>query len=67
MYAATPRRCTAPRSAALATARQALVEERHRRIGAGESVDQVAADAADRARRAFGPVEKGLKDYAVRT
>ncbi|GAA3103087.1 hypothetical protein [Streptomyces echinatus] len=46
------------------------MEERHRRIGAGESVDQVAADAADaadRARRAFGPVEKGLKDYAVRT
>ncbi|MBL1107791.1 TetR family transcriptional regulator [Streptomyces sp. 5-8] len=53
-------------AATLATARSALVEEHHRRIDAGESVGEVAADAVERARRAFDLVEKGLKDYAVR-
>ncbi|MEU6374044.1 helix-turn-helix domain-containing protein [Streptomyces sp. NPDC046909] len=46
--------------------RQALVEEHHLRIDAGESVDEVAADAAERAERAFALVEHGLAGYAVR-
>ncbi|MEV6051741.1 hypothetical protein [Streptomyces sp. NPDC052107] len=33
---------------------------------AGQTLDQVAADAAEFARQAFDLVEKGLKDYAVR-
>ncbi|MGV9242101.1 hypothetical protein [Streptomyces sp. NPDC003710] len=33
----------------------------------GESPDAVAADAAERAGRAFGLVEKGLSGYAVKT
>ncbi|WP_225832994.1 TetR/AcrR family transcriptional regulator [Streptomyces sp. NK08204] len=53
-------------AATLNVTRTALVEEHHRRIDAGESVDQVAADAAERARHAFGLVEKGLKGYAVK-
>ncbi|SNX62279.1 TetR family transcriptional regulator [Streptomyces sp. TLI_55] len=46
--------------------RQALVEEHHLRIDAGESVDEVAADAAERAERAFALVAGGLAGYAVR-
>ena len=46
--------------------RQALVEEHHLRIDAGESVDEVAADAAERAERAFALVAGGLSGYAVR-
>ncbi|MFD4571547.1 TetR/AcrR family transcriptional regulator [Streptomyces sp. NPDC058417] len=49
----------------LTSARTALVEEHHRRIDAGESVDQVAGDAAARARHAFALVEHGLGGYAV--
>ncbi|MFK0173256.1 TetR/AcrR family transcriptional regulator [Streptomyces sp. NPDC090306] len=53
-------------AATLSAARNALVEEHHRRIEAGESPDDVAADAAERARQAFGLVENGLRGYAVR-
>ncbi|MCQ9135770.1 MULTISPECIES: TetR/AcrR family transcriptional regulator [Streptomyces] len=51
-------------AATLTAARNVLVEEHHRRIDAGESVEDVAADAAERARRAFALVETGLGDYA---
>lgn len=50
----------------ITAARNALIEEHHRRIDAGESVDAVAADAADRARGAFALVEGGLRDFARR-
>jgi hypothetical protein len=53
-------------AAMLSAARNALLEEHHRRIGAGENVDAVAADAAERARQAFALVERGLADYARR-
>ncbi|MDH6700810.1 TetR/AcrR family transcriptional regulator [Streptomyces griseoviridis] len=53
-------------AATLTAARNALVEEHHRRIDAGESVDTVAADAAARAAHAFALVEHGLGDYARR-
>ncbi|MCF3134271.1 TetR/AcrR family transcriptional regulator [Streptomyces olivochromogenes] len=53
-------------AATLSAARNALVEEHHRRIDEGESPDQVAADAPERVRKAFDLVEKGLKDYAVK-
>jgi AcrR family transcriptional regulator len=51
-------------AAMLSAARNALIEEHHRRVDAGESVDTVAADAAERAERAFALVEHGLGDYA---
>jgi AcrR family transcriptional regulator len=51
-------------AAMLSAARNALVEEHHLRIGAGEHVDAVAADAAQRAEQAFALVEHGLGDYA---
>jgi AcrR family transcriptional regulator len=51
-------------AAMLSAARNALVEEHHRRIGEGEPVDAVAADAAERAEQAFALVERGLGDYA---
>lgn len=44
-------------AATLTAARQALVEEHHLRIDAGETVDEVAADAALLAERAFALVE----------
>ncbi|NEB81048.1 TetR family transcriptional regulator [Streptomyces sp. SID14478] len=44
----------------------ALMSENHRRVLAGESADDVAADAPARAQRAFGLVEKGLSTFAVR-
>ncbi|MGW0771236.1 TetR/AcrR family transcriptional regulator [Streptomyces sp. NPDC002676] len=53
-------------AATLNITRTALVEEHHRRIDDGETPDQVAADAAERARRAFDLVENGLKGYAVK-
>ncbi|MEU6282016.1 helix-turn-helix domain-containing protein [Streptomyces sp. NPDC047028] len=53
-------------AATLSAARNALIEEHHRRTAEGETADQVAADAAERARHAFALVENGLKDYAVR-
>ncbi|MFC8348933.1 TetR/AcrR family transcriptional regulator [Streptomyces sp. NPDC057280] len=53
-------------AATLTHARQALIEEHHLRIDAGESVDDVAADAAERAERAFALVAGGLAGYAVR-
>lgn len=53
-------------AATLSAARNALIEEHHRRIAEGVSPDQVAADAAERARVAFGLVENGLKDYGVK-
>ena len=51
-------------AAMLSAARNSLVEEHHARIAAGEPVDVVAADAADRAEQAFALVERGLGDYA---
>ncbi|MGW7816570.1 hypothetical protein ACWGLF_00250 [Streptomyces puniciscabiei] len=53
-------------ASALSAARNALIEEHHRRIAAGESPDSVAADAAGRAHRASGLGKNGLKGYAVR-
>jgi len=53
-------------AATLSAARNALIEEHHRRTAEGETPDQVAADAAERARHAFALVENGLKDYAVK-
>lgn len=52
---------------ALTAARNALIEEHHRRIAAGESPEDVAADAPARAARAFGLIENGLSGYAVRS
>jgi AcrR family transcriptional regulator len=51
-------------AAMLSAARNAVIEEHHRRIDAGEDVDTVAADAPERAERAFALVEHGLGDYA---
>lgn len=48
----------------ISAARNALIEEHYRRIDAGESADTVAADAAERAERAFALVEHGLGGYA---
>lgn len=53
-------------AAMLSAARNALIEEHHSRVTAGESPDTVAADAVDAAERAFGLVEKGLSGYAVK-
>jgi AcrR family transcriptional regulator len=53
-------------AATLSAARNALIEEHHHRIDAGESPDVVAADAAARARHAFDLIEKGLSGYAVK-
>ncbi|MGW3498700.1 TetR/AcrR family transcriptional regulator [Streptomyces sp. NPDC001020] len=53
-------------AAALTAARNALVEEHHRRIDSGETVDEVAADAAERAHRAFGLIAEGLSGYALK-
>ncbi|MGW2421170.1 TetR/AcrR family transcriptional regulator [Streptomyces sp. NPDC001709] len=53
-------------AASLSAARNALIEEHHRRLAAGESPEAVAADAVERAHRAFGLVENGLKGYAVK-
>ncbi|MET8248324.1 helix-turn-helix domain-containing protein [Streptomyces sp. NPDC005202] len=51
-------------AAMLSAARNALIEEHHSRIDAGETPDEVAADAVERAERAFAMVEHGLGDYA---
>ncbi|WP_030938520.1 TetR/AcrR family transcriptional regulator [Streptomyces sp. NRRL S-646] len=53
-------------AAMLSAARNALIEEHHARIARGETVDEVATDAAERARLAFDLVEKGLSGYAVK-
>lgn len=53
-------------AAMLSNARNALIEEHHRRLAEGEDVAAVAADAPERARAAFGLVEKGLRGYAVK-
>ncbi|MGW1751070.1 TetR/AcrR family transcriptional regulator [Streptomyces sp. NPDC002092] len=53
-------------AAMLSAARNALIEEHHARIARGETADEVAADAAERARQAFDLVEKGLSGYAVK-
>jgi AcrR family transcriptional regulator len=53
-------------AATLSAARNALIEEHHRRLAAGESPEAIAADAVERAHRAFGLVENGLRDYAVK-
>ncbi|MFK8847601.1 hypothetical protein [Streptomyces sp. Ac-502] len=50
----------------LMAARNALINENHRRLLAGESADAVYPDAVAAARRAFGLVEQGLGDYATR-
>ncbi|MYT73008.1 MULTISPECIES: TetR/AcrR family transcriptional regulator [unclassified Streptomyces] len=44
----------------------ALISDNHRRILAGESPGEVAADAAERAERAFALVDNGLSGFAVR-
>ncbi|MFE4968897.1 hypothetical protein [Streptomyces sp. NPDC056660] len=41
-------------------------EEHQRRLAEGEGTDTIAADAPERARAAFGLVEKGLRGYAVK-
>ncbi|MFJ9894235.1 TetR/AcrR family transcriptional regulator [Streptomyces sp. NPDC091280] len=51
-------------AATLTAARNALVEDHHRRLDAGESVDDVTADATTRATQAFDLVEHGLANYA---
>ncbi|MEW1644600.1 helix-turn-helix domain-containing protein [Streptomyces sp. NPDC091219] len=53
-------------AATLNAARTALVEDHHRRLDAGAAVEEVVVDAAERARRAFDLVERGLGDYARR-
>lgn len=53
-------------AATLSAARNALIEEHHARVNAGQSADAIAAGAAERARRAFELIENGLKGYAVR-
>ncbi|MFL4949525.1 TetR/AcrR family transcriptional regulator [Streptomyces sp. MMS24-I31] len=53
-------------AAMLSSARNALIEEFHRRIAEGETPDEVAADATERAHRAFALAENGLRDYARR-
>ena len=53
-------------AAMLSAARNALIEEHHNRVTAGESLDAVAADAAERTERAFDLIEKGLSGYAVK-
>ncbi|WP_405949093.1 TetR/AcrR family transcriptional regulator [Streptomyces prunicolor] len=51
-------------AAMISAARNALIEEHYRRIDAGEPVTTVAAEAPERADRAFKLVEHGLGDYA---
>ncbi|WP_369234803.1 TetR/AcrR family transcriptional regulator [Streptomyces sp. R21] len=53
-------------AAMLSAARNALIEEHHNRVAAGESPDAVAADATERTERAFDLIEKGLSGYAVK-
>ncbi|MFD3588848.1 TetR/AcrR family transcriptional regulator [Streptomyces sp. NPDC058683] len=53
-------------AATLSNARNALIEEHQRRLAEGEDIDTIAADAPERARAAFGLVEKGLRGYAVK-
>jgi AcrR family transcriptional regulator len=43
-----------------------LMSEHHRRVLAGETTADVAADAPERVERAFALVEKGLSGFAVR-
>ncbi|MET9360136.1 TetR/AcrR family transcriptional regulator [Streptomyces sp. NPDC006632] len=50
-------------AAQLTGARNALINEHHRRILGGESARWVATDAAERAERAFAQVENGLGGY----
>ncbi|GAA4117463.1 TetR/AcrR family transcriptional regulator [Streptomyces sp. NPDC048491] len=50
-------------AAQLTGARNALINEHHRRILAGESAQGVADDAAERTERAFAQVENGLGSY----
>ena len=51
-------------AATLSAARNAVIEEHHRRLEAGDSAEAIAADAPELAERAFALVELGLKDYA---
>ncbi|WP_018547474.1 TetR/AcrR family transcriptional regulator [Streptomyces sp. LaPpAH-108] len=53
-------------AATLSAARSALIEEHHRRVAEGESLDLIAAEAPERARAAFELIETGLRGYAVR-
>lgn len=46
--------------------RNALITENHRRLLAGESPEEIAADAVVVAGRGFDLLEKGLGDYAAR-
>lgn len=46
--------------------RNALITENHRRLLAGESVEEIATDAVVIAGRGFDLLEKGLGDYATR-
>lgn len=54
-------------AAMISAARNALIEEHWRRVDAGEPVATVAADAPERAARAFALVESGLGDYVRKT
>ncbi|MFK4105056.1 TetR/AcrR family transcriptional regulator [Streptomyces sp. NPDC019531] len=51
-------------AATLSAARQALIEEHHRRVDAGEPIESVAADATALAERTFALVAQGLGEYA---
>ncbi|MEU4150437.1 helix-turn-helix domain-containing protein [Streptomyces sp. NPDC026659] len=53
-------------AATLSAARNALIEEHHRRVAEGESMDLIAAEAPARARAAFDLIDNGLRGYAVR-
>ncbi|MFD0022826.1 TetR/AcrR family transcriptional regulator [Streptomyces sp. NPDC058382] len=46
--------------------RNALITENHRRLLAGESVEEIAATAVDIAGHGFDLLEKGLGDFATR-
>ncbi|MBO1337355.1 TetR/AcrR family transcriptional regulator [Streptomyces sp. VRA16 Mangrove soil] len=53
-------------AAQLVGVRSALISDHHRRLLAGEPVEEIAGAAAERAGRAFALVEQGLKGFAVR-
>ncbi|MEU1163633.1 helix-turn-helix domain-containing protein [Streptomyces sp. NPDC005921] len=53
-------------AAMLSSARNALVEEHHRRQAEGEDIERIVADAPERVRAAFSLVETGLRGYAVK-
>lgn len=54
-------------AAQLIGTRNALITENHRRLLAGEAVEEIAAEAVVIAGRGFDLLEKGLGDYATLT